>query len=142
MADANVTLTQAQLAAGFVFNCTGANTATRNLIVPAISRFFTVINSTTGGHGVLAKTPSGTGITVTAAMGATLLFCDGTNVISLGASGGGGGGGGTWEAVVPTGTRRSTVQTLLSPSRTRQTRRRVTNITSKRFSKIPAEITR
>ena len=103
MADANVTLTQAQLAAGFVFNCTGANSATRNLIVPATSRFFTVINSTTGGFGVLAKTPSGTGITVTTAMGATLLFCDGTNVISLGASGGGGGGG-TWVAEVPTGT--------------------------------------
>lgn len=103
MADANVTLTQAQLAAGFVFKCTGANTATRNLVVPATSRFFVVINGTTGGHDVLVKTPSGTGITVTSAMGATLLFCDGTNVISLGASGGGGGGG-TWVTEVPTGT--------------------------------------
>lgn len=81
--DANVTLslTQgtssatniAQVGAGTtgsaqyaIILCSGARTAARNIVVPSSSREYIVINSTTGGFGVVVKGSATTGVTVAA----------------------------------------------------------------------------
>jgi hypothetical protein len=83
IADANTTLTAAQVASGGVLVITGALTAGRNLVVPATARRFVVKNNTTGGFSLTVKTPSGTGIAVAAGDGYKDLFCDGTNVVAI-----------------------------------------------------------
>ena len=92
MADADVTLTTGegnQALGNAVFNLTGTNTTSRNVIVPVNKKFYVVANNTSGGHAIVVKTPSGTGITVANAGGYVLLYCDGTNVVSVGAASGG-----------------------------------------------------
>lgn len=84
-----ITLTQVQMASGFILKLTGTLTAARNVIVPAINRFFAVYNNSTGGFGVTVKTSGGTGILVNNGIYA-LLYCDGTNVVLLTAGGGSG----------------------------------------------------
>ena len=84
MADANQTLTNlngaSDQARNAVIVATGALTAGRNIVVPAVNKVYLVRNSTTGGFGVTVKTPSGTGVTV--ANGASrLVYSDGTNVV-------------------------------------------------------------
>ena len=81
--DANVTLslTQgtssatniAQVGAGTtgsaqyaIILCSGARTAARNIVVPSSSREYIVINSTTGGFGVVVKGSATTGVTIAA----------------------------------------------------------------------------
>jgi microcystin-dependent protein len=55
-------------------------TATRNLIVPTVNKFYAVRNTTSGNQSVLVKTSAGTGVTL--ANGYTqLMYCDGTNVV-------------------------------------------------------------
>jgi hypothetical protein len=55
-------------------------TATRNLIVPTVNKFYAVRNATSGSQSVTVKTSAGTGVTV--ANGYTqLMYCDGTNVV-------------------------------------------------------------
>ena len=55
-------------------------TATRNLIVPTVNKFYAVRNTTSGNQGVVVKTSAGTGVTL--ANGYTqLMYCDGTNVV-------------------------------------------------------------
>jgi hypothetical protein len=100
MADADATLTQAQLASGGVIQMTGALTANRKIILPgSIGRLFVFQNATTGGFNLIVQTSSGVGTTVSVPPSGNLLllYSDGTNVtqVSGGASSGGGGGGGT-----------------------------------------------
>lgn len=53
-------------------------TASRNIIIPAVDKLYTVKNSTTGGQNIVVKTSGGTGITVP--NGQTVsLYCDGTD---------------------------------------------------------------
>jgi hypothetical protein len=81
MGNANQTLTAAQFTNSQVFQCTGSDTANRNLTVPNTMRVFVVSNQTTGGFGIVVRT-STPGTTVTVAAGvAQLLYCDGSNNI-------------------------------------------------------------
>lgn len=80
MANANVTLSQAQALCDSL-ELTGANTAVRNVVVPAIRRGYTVFaNTTTNGVQVLAA--SGTGTTIAVGKRAIVEF-DGTNVVRI-----------------------------------------------------------
>jgi hypothetical protein len=81
-----ITLTQAQMASAMVLKLTGALTAARNVIVPAIARFFIIFNASTGGFAVTVKTSGGTGISVESGI-YILLFCDGTNVVQINTAG-------------------------------------------------------
>jgi hypothetical protein len=87
---ANGTSDQARCMA---LNLTGALTSGRNVICPSISKLYVVQNNTTGSQEVTVKTSAGTGVAV-AAGDTAIVYCDGTNVVEVSASGGGGGGGG------------------------------------------------
>lgn len=57
---------------------TGAFSANRNLIAPAVNKTYVIYNNTTGGYGLVIKTASGTGVTIP--NGATqIVYCNGTN---------------------------------------------------------------
>ena len=82
--DADVTITA--LAANtnqtyryLYLNCTGTNSAARNLIVPTINKTYVVENNTTGGYAITVKTAAGTGIFVPNGYKVSL-YVDGTNV--------------------------------------------------------------
>ena len=84
--DANVTLSATQATTDQAFrnvylNCTGTNTAQRNLIVPTINKNYIVENNTTGGFGIQVITAAGTGIVVPNGYKAAL-YVDGTNVVT------------------------------------------------------------
>lgn len=70
------------------YKLSGSIGANRNLIVPAVKKLYVVSNQTTGGFTVTVKTPSGTGIAVSDT-NYHILYCDGTNVLSLAAGGSG-----------------------------------------------------
>jgi hypothetical protein len=89
MADANVVLTAAQALESMVFKCTGADTADRNLVVPTNTKLYVVENATTGGHNIIVKTASGTGVTIGPSAGFVIVYCDGTNVDPIGTASGG-----------------------------------------------------
>ena len=83
--DADVTLTATNSVSSQSFrnvylNCTGTNTASKNLIVPTINKNYVVQNNTTGGFSIVVKTSAGTGITVPNGKTCTV-YADGTNVI-------------------------------------------------------------
>ena len=83
--DADVTLTATNSVSSQSFrnvylNCTGTNTASKNLIVPTINKNYVVQNNTTGGFNIVVKTTAGTGITVPNGKTCTV-YADGTNVI-------------------------------------------------------------
>jgi hypothetical protein len=54
-------------------------TASRNIIVPSVSKLYVVKNSTTGGQSIVVKTAAGTGVTIPNGK-STIVVCDGTNV--------------------------------------------------------------
>jgi hypothetical protein len=89
MADANQTPAGADCLQTLVIICTGALSATRNLIVPttsggsAVKKAYILFNDTTGSHDIVIKTAAGTGVTV-AAGASKLVYMDGTNVRSVG----------------------------------------------------------
>jgi hypothetical protein len=56
------------------------------VIVPAVPRQYLFANATTGGHSIVVKTPSGTGITIAASSPYVYLYCDGTNVLEVAAN--------------------------------------------------------
>jgi hypothetical protein len=59
---------------------TGSPGAARNVICPAVTKLYSITNSTTGGFALTLKTSAGSGISVP--NGATMLLkCDGTNVV-------------------------------------------------------------
>jgi hypothetical protein len=74
---------------GYVF--TGTLTADRNVIVPSNKKLYAVWNNATTDKNLVVKTASGTGIPIaySATAAYALLYCDGTNVDAVGASGGG-----------------------------------------------------
>lgn len=86
LASADVTLTtnsgaadQARMA---ILLPTGVLAANRNIIVPAVSKFYLVYNNTSGAFTVTVKTPSGSGVTVT--QGVTQwVWCNATNVLAV-----------------------------------------------------------
>jgi|SRR5882724_3940093 len=80
MADANQTLT-AQQSTTVSITTTGALTAQRNLVVPAIPRIYTVYNACTGA-GIQVIGASGTGIVIASTKRAMIQY-DGTNVVRL-----------------------------------------------------------
>ena len=111
MANADVTLVQADLASGGVLQLTGALTADRYINIPAIQRAFIVRNSTTGGFNLIVQVTGAAGASVSVPVGALVaLYCDSADVIAIGGGGGGGstGGGGTGGLfafdITPTGT--------------------------------------
>jgi hypothetical protein len=81
--NAGLTLTSAQAMGNFAIVLTGALTAAANLIVPASRKPYLISNQTTGGYNVTVKTPSGTGIAVAPGTNYQMLYCDGTNVLSV-----------------------------------------------------------
>lgn len=87
-ADADLTLTLTNSNASQTVRCYALHvvssvslTATRDLIVPAITKPYLVLNATTGGQSIVITTATGTGVTV--ASGAmALVYVDGTNVVA------------------------------------------------------------
>jgi hypothetical protein len=80
MADANVTLTYQEAMCESI-ECTGSNTALRNLVVPLVPRSYTVFANTTT-NGVQVISTSGTGVTIAVGKRA-IVECDGTNVVRI-----------------------------------------------------------
>jgi hypothetical protein len=78
LADANLTLTDAQMIGNMALKFTGALTATRIITVPARAKMLFVENATTGGFSLTIKTPSGTAIIVGGGE-RKLLYCNGTD---------------------------------------------------------------
>ena len=76
---ADVTVTQLQSAYP-VLIISGALTAARNLILPAIVGEWIIQNNTTGAFTLTAKTASGTGVTLTQSA-STYIYGDGTNIL-------------------------------------------------------------
>ena len=62
---------------------TGIPTTNRNVIIPAVCKFYVIDAQFTGSYTITVKTASGTGVGVTAGS-KTLLYCDGTDVFSFG----------------------------------------------------------
>lgn len=95
MADANVTLTSTSGASNQARNAvivaTGANTATRDLIIPAVSKVYIVSNSTSGGQSIRIKTTTGTAVTIANGIHA-VVYCDGLDTFSVADSTAGAGG--------------------------------------------------
>jgi hypothetical protein len=81
MADANQTLSYEEAMCESL-EATGALTALRDIIVPAIVRDWKVYANTSGGFGVRVKTSGGTGITIADTKRA-IVECDGTNVVRI-----------------------------------------------------------
>lgn len=82
MTDANYTLLTSTTPQEWQFGIielTGTLTATRNVIATTNMKEYTVRNATTGGHDIVFKTASGSGVTI--ANGVTAkVFCDGTDI--------------------------------------------------------------
>lgn len=68
------------------YTFTGTLTADRNVIAPTNRKLYSVWNNTTSPYNIVFKTLSGTGITIpySATAAYVLLYCDGTNVVSIG----------------------------------------------------------
>lgn len=89
MADANATLTTvngaSDQARNKVIKATGAHTATRDLIIPAVEKVYVVHNATTGGQSVRIKTSGGVAATI-AASAKALVYCDATDCYAVATS--------------------------------------------------------
>lgn len=83
--DADYTVVTADALTHMLFKFTGTLTANRNIIVPNNKKMYVVANGTTGGFSLTVKTSAGTGVAISSTT-YTFLYCDGTNVVSLGAS--------------------------------------------------------
>ncbi len=83
----NVTLTTnngvADQARKMVLACTGTLTANVNVVVPNLSKVYVVTNNTTGSFTVTVKTAAGTGVVIPQGGAPAMLYCDGTNVLSI-----------------------------------------------------------
>jgi len=80
MGDANVPLTYQEAMCESI-ECTGTNTALRDVIVPLVPRSYTVFaNTSTNGVRIIGT--SGTGITIAVGKRA-IVECDGTNVVRI-----------------------------------------------------------
>ncbi len=97
MSDADYTLDVSAVpseASYLTYNFTGTLTADRNIIVPTNKKLYSVWNNTTTPHNLTVKTSGGSGVAVpfSASAAYVLLYCDGTNVVSIGTQSGGGSG--------------------------------------------------
>lgn len=63
-----------------VLELTGSSGAARQVVVPAVEKFWIVYNNTTGGYDHTVKTASGTGVVVPNGK-KMAIYCDGTNVV-------------------------------------------------------------
>ena len=81
MADANVTLSTANgsddQARNKIIKVTGVNTATRDIIIPAVEKLYVVHNATTGGYGVRMLVSGQTAASINASALA-VVYCDAT----------------------------------------------------------------
>ena len=59
----------------------GILTAARNVVCPATTKQYNIKNATTGGFAITIKTSGGTGVTIPNGS-TTLVYCNGTNVVS------------------------------------------------------------
>jgi hypothetical protein len=91
-------------ARNYVLELTGALTANRNLIVPAIEKPYTIYNNTSGGFSVAVKVSGQTGVTVANGKKA-IVYNNGTDVIEV-----------VNAPVTETGTQTLTNKTLTSPT--------------------------
>jgi hypothetical protein len=94
MTDADYTLNLAAVpseASYLVYQFTGTLTANRNIIVPTNKKLYSVWNNTTTPYNLTVKTSGGSGVAVpfSASAAYVLLYCDGTNVVSVGTQSGG-----------------------------------------------------
>jgi hypothetical protein len=96
MSAGDVVLDATEYKSNFLFKCSGHSVA-RLLTVPLTKRTFCVFNGGTGTLEVAGT--SGTGPTLAAGEYATL-YCDGTNVLSIGGGGGGPAPESIWEETV------------------------------------------
>jgi hypothetical protein len=64
---------------GLRITSTPSLTASRNIIVPSVSKLYVVKNSTTGGQSIVVKTAAGSGVTVGNGK-STIVVCDGVDV--------------------------------------------------------------
>lgn len=78
LTNANVTLTALQFAKTSIF-LTGTLTGNINIIFPALTLAWTVVNSTTGAFSVTCKTASGTGVPAPQGLSVSI-YGDGTNI--------------------------------------------------------------
>lgn len=79
LADANLTLSDAQMLGNLSVKFTGTQTVTRTITVPARSKLLLVENATTGGVNLNVKTPTGSPIAIPPDE-RKLLYCDGTTL--------------------------------------------------------------
>jgi len=81
---ANLTLTTvnggSDQARNAVIRVTGALTATRNVVVQTANKMYVIVNATTGGFSIVAKTAAGTGVSIPPGA-SVLVYSDGTNVV-------------------------------------------------------------
>lgn len=84
----DVTLTTTEARNG-ILEFTGTLTGNINVIVPTKTRRYIVYNATSGSFSLTVKTSGGTGVAVTQSTRAWV-YCDGTNVVSVGSGGGSG----------------------------------------------------
>jgi len=81
---ANLTLTTVNggtdQARNAVVNVTGALTAARNVVVQTANKMYVIVNATTGGFSIVAKTAAGTGVSIPPGA-SVLVYSDGTNVV-------------------------------------------------------------
>jgi hypothetical protein len=82
MADADVTLTSAQALANASFECTGALTTGRALVVPDARKLYDVANKTASGYAITVRTASGSGVAI-AAGDEQVVRCDGADVVAV-----------------------------------------------------------
>lgn len=97
------------VARNYVLQLTGALTANRNLIVPAIQKPYIISNATTGGFSVTVKVSGQTGVTVANGKRA-LVYNNGTDIIEFANA-----------PVTEAGTQTLTNKTLTSPTLTTPT---------------------
>ncbi|NCC03456.1 MAG: hypothetical protein EOM37_05335 [Proteobacteria bacterium] len=86
LADANLTLTDAQMIGNMTLKFTGTLTAVRTITVPVHSKLLFVVNATTGGYALSVKTPSGTSYSVGSGE-RKLLYCNGSDFLLVAESG-------------------------------------------------------
>ena len=78
LADAALTLTDAQMLGNMALKFTGTLTAARIITIPARAKLLFVENGTTGGYALSIKTPSGTAVPLGSGE-RKLLYCNGTD---------------------------------------------------------------
>ena len=107
-ADTTIAITNGASSVGrnYSINLTGALTAARNVIVPAVNKTYVFINSTTGGFAVTVKVSGQTGVIIANGKKA-LVYVNSTDVIEIANA-----------PVTETGTQTLTNKTLTSPTLT------------------------